>query len=270
LSSEAKTAVFISDVHLKGVDDPRTAPFSEFLRSFKGTADVMVIVGDLFDFYYGFKSVVYWQHLPALAAFEELTRSGMRLVFVEGNHEFRIAEAMRGAFGMETFVGEGEITIAGKRIFLCHGDLADPKDYGYRFLHWALRNPLTAACASITPPSFAMAVARLASDQSRAHKAGRGERLTKLFRTKAETALRAGYDAAIFGHSHWPVLETIDVSGRSGTFANCGDWVEHFTYLRFDGSRFTLEKVDPVLKPAQASNFSTAPDPNAKVSNLGS
>ena len=62
---EAKTAVFISDVHLQGVDDPRTAPFAEFLRSFKGTADVMCIVGDLFDFYYGFKSVVYWQHLPA-------------------------------------------------------------------------------------------------------------------------------------------------------------------------------------------------------------
>ena len=251
--SEPRTAVFISDVHLHGVDDPRTAPFADFVRSFKGTADMMCIVGDLFDFYYGFKSVVYWQHLPALAAFDELRRSGMKLVFVEGNHEFRVAEAMRGAFGMETHVSEGEVVVNGKKIFLCHGDLADPKDYGYRFLHWALRNPVTAFAVSMTPPSLALAVARLASDQSRAYAGGRGERLTKLFREKARGAIAAGADAAIFGHSHYPVLETIDVSGRSGTFANCGDWVEHFTYLRFDGERFTLEKANPVPRRSQAT-----------------
>lgn len=263
--SEPKTAVFISDVHLHGVDDPRTEPFAAFLRSFKGTCDVMCLVGDLFDFYYGFKSVVYWQHLPALAAFQELKQSGMKLVFIEGNHEFRIAEAMRGAFGMETFVGEGEVTIGGKRILLCHGDLADPKDYGYRLLHWALRNPVTAAAASLAPPSLALAIAGLASDQSRAYKSGRGERLTNLFREKAKRAIADGCDAAIFGHSHWPVLETIEVPGRSGTFANCGDWVEHFTYLRFDGNAFTLEKATQVPKPAGASKVSTALDPRARV-----
>lgn len=262
---EPRTAVFISDVHLQGVDDPRTGPFAEFLLSFKGTVDVMCLVGDLFDFYYGFKSVVYWQHLPALAAFHELKKSGMKLVFIEGNHEFRIAEAMRGAFGMETHVGEGEVLIGGKRILLCHGDLADPKDVGYRFLHWALRNPVTAAAASFAPPSLALAVARLASDQSRAYKSGRGERLTALFREKARSAIADGFDAAIFGHSHWPVLETVEVPGRSGTFANCGDWVEHFTYLRFDGTAFTLHKTDPVPERAEPSKVSTPPDPRSSV-----
>lgn len=242
--NEPKTAVFISDVHLKGVDDPRTRPFADFLRSWKGKVDAMYLVGDLFDFYYGFKSVVYWQHLPAFSALDELVRSGMQIVYVEGNHEFRIAEAFRGAFGIETHASEVEVRLAGKRVLLCHGDLADPKDYGYRFLHWALRNPLTAAIASTVPPFFAQALARLASDQSRAYKGGRGERLTNLFREKAKAAIAGGADAVIFGHSHHPVLETLDVSGRSGTFANCGDWVQHFTWLTFDGERFRLEHRD--------------------------
>ena len=255
---EPRTAVFISDVHLKGVDDPRTAPFAEFLRSWKGKVDAMYIVGDLFDFYYGFKSVVYWQHLPALAAFDELVRSGMKIVFVEGNHEFRIAEVFRGAFKIETFAGQGEVRLAGKRILLSHGDLADPKDYGYRFLHWALRNPLTAAVASAVPPSFAMGLARLASDQSRAHRNGRGERLNALFRLRAREAIAAGYDAMIFGHSHWPEVEVLDVEGRSGVFANCGDWVEHFTHLRYDGDRLILERsaVPAMGQPSKVSTVS--------------
>ena len=75
---EPRTAVFISDVHLKGVDDPRTRPFTDFLRSWKGKVDAMYLVGDLFDFYYGFKSVVYWQHLPAFSALMIIVNLALR------------------------------------------------------------------------------------------------------------------------------------------------------------------------------------------------
>jgi UDP-2,3-diacylglucosamine hydrolase len=249
-------AVFVSDVHLKGVDDARTRPFADFLRSWVGRTENLFIVGDLFDFYYGFKSVVYWEHLPALAAIDELVRDGIRVVFVEGNHEFRVAEAFRGAFHIETFESEGEVTVAGKRILLAHGDLADPKDRGYRFLHWALRNPLTAAIAGAVPPVFAMSLARLAADGSRAYAGGRGVRLTNLFREKARRAIGEGYDAVIFGHSHVPCVETISENGRTGTFANCGDWVENFTHLTFDGNAFTLGRSN---RPEGA----TSPVPSA-------
>lgn len=243
--NEKLAAVFVSDVHLKGVDDPRTRPFAEFLRGWKGKTESLFIVGDLFDFYYGFKSVVYWQHLPAFAAIDELVRDGMRVAFVEGNHEFRVAEAFRGAFGIETFESEGEVVVRGKRILLCHGDLADPTDRGYRFLHWALRNRLTAAIGGMVPPSVAMRVARLASDGSRAYAMGRGERLTELFRARARRAIAGGAHAAIFGHSHFPVLETLEAEGQTGTFANCGDWVEHFTHVTWDGERFDLGRSAP-------------------------
>ena len=247
--SERLAAVFVSDVHLKGVDDARTRPFADFLRSWVGKTETLVLLGDIFDFYYGFKSVVYWQHLPALAAIDELVRDGIRVIFVEGNHEFRIAEAFRGAFGIETFESEGTIDVRGKKILLCHGDLANPKDRGYRLLHWAMRNPLIAAMCGMVPPSVAQRMGKLASDGSRAYANGRGERLTALFREKARASIAAGCDAAIFGHSHHPVLETIESGGRTGTFANCGDWVEHFTHLTFDGTTFVQGRSE---RPAGA------------------
>ncbi len=93
------------------------------------------------------------------------------------------------------------------------------------------------------PPSVAMRVARLAADGSRAYAVGRGERLTRLFRERAREAIAGGVDLAIFGHSHHPVIEAMEAAGRKGVFANCGDWVQHFTYLAFDGERLTLEKA---------------------------
>ena len=160
---------------------------------------------------------------------------------------------------METFAGDADVTVAGKRILLCHGDLADPKDYGYRFLHWALRNPLTAAIASALPPSFLLTLARRVSDGSRAYANGRGERLTERFRLRARQAIAEGFDAAIFGHSHYPVLETLIENGRTGTFVNCGDWVENFTHVTFDGTVFSLGRSE---RPAGAGVSKVPPSPS--------
>jgi len=218
------------------VDDPRLDAFADFLRSWIGKVDVVVLLGDIFDFYYGFRGVVFWQHVAPLAAMRDLAQSGVRVIFVEGNHEFRIAEACRDGLGIETFPGEGTLELGGRKIWLAHGDRADPKDYGYRFLYFALRNRVTAAVASLVPPRFAWWMARLASDGSRAYVGNRGERLNDLYRTVTRAKVEQGYFAALFGHSHQPALEAVG----PGWFGNCGDWVLNRTYLYFDGDRFEL------------------------------
>ena len=248
----SERAVFISDVHLLGVDDPRMDPFADFLRSFIGKVDTMVLLGDIFDFYYGFRGVVFWQHVAPLAAMREIAASGVRVVFVEGNHEFRIAEALEQGLGVETLPGRGEITVAGQRIWLAHGDRADPRDYGYRFLYFVLRNPVTATLAGMVPPRLAWWMARLASDGSRAYAGGRGQRLNDLFRKIAIERVQRGYHAALFGHSHQPALEEIQVGERRGWFGNCGDWVRHNTYLTFDGATFELHE-HPALVPESSA-----------------
>lgn len=235
--------MFVSDVHLMGIDDPRMDAFADFLRSWIGRMDMVVLLGDIFDFYYGFRGVVFWEHIAPLAAMRDLVQAGVRVVFVEGNHEFRIAEACRKGLGVETLPGTGEVTVGGRRIYLSHGDLADPSDYGYRFLYFFLRNPVTAALAGAVPPRFAWWLARRASDTSRAYAGGRGQRLNEMFRRIAVEKIQAGYDAALFGHSHQPELEEVTVGSKTGTFGNCGDWVKSRTYIRFEGESFELCNV---------------------------
>jgi UDP-2,3-diacylglucosamine pyrophosphatase LpxH len=71
-----------------------------------------------------------------------------------------------------------------------------------------------------------------------------------LFRKVTEEQVAQGFDAALFGHSHMPALESVEVDGRSGWFGNCGDWVQHRTYLRLDEDGFVLEELsDPERAP---------------------
>ena len=46
-------AVFFSDAHLAGDDPDRIETLKTFMKSVAGDADLVVVLGDLFEFYHG-------------------------------------------------------------------------------------------------------------------------------------------------------------------------------------------------------------------------
>jgi len=63
------------------------------------------------------------------------------------------------------------------------------------------------------------------------------EWLLQYCRRKLETT---HYDYFVFGHRHLPL--EIDLNGRS-TYINLGDWITHYTYAEFDGTKMHLKKL---------------------------
>src|SRR3989338_11172254 len=80
-------ALFLSDVHYKGLDDPNTPLLLSFLENELHRGDALVVVGDLFDLWIGYDHVVYAEYVPVLAKFYELKNKGVRVIYVEGNHD---------------------------------------------------------------------------------------------------------------------------------------------------------------------------------------
>lgn len=236
-------SIFISDAHINGIDSPQQHLICGFLDSIKEDTESLFILGDFFDFWFGFDEIIPYPYLPILSKLLELKERGVRMVYVEGNHDFFMGPFFRDILGAEIYPKEATLYLAGKRVLLAHGDLADRRDYGYRVLRWLLRSRAFLALARLIPPSLLFKIARRFSGMSRRFKY-RSQALKEALRGFARRKWEEGYEVVILSHSHTPeVIE--DGSGR--LYINTGDWVENFTYVELKEGRFRLKKHSPSL-----------------------
>ncbi|HNL38443.1 MAG TPA: hypothetical protein PKH43_04905, partial [Saprospiraceae bacterium] len=63
--------------------------------------------------------------------------------------------------------------------------------------------------------------------------------------TAIELAAEKGYDYVICGHIHRPQMRDVTAAnGRTVTYLNSGDWVEHLTALEFADGAWSLYRYD--------------------------
>jgi UDP-2,3-diacylglucosamine hydrolase len=231
----------VSDTHL-GVASPQIErSFVSFLRGLATEAKSLVINGDLFDFWFEWKTVIPRRSFRALAALAELSDVGVEILWVAGNHDCWGGEILREDVGVDYIVGPWEGTIAGWKVRLEHGDgLRHREDRGYRMIRPIMRNALAIKAFRMIHPDWASRLAHGSSNASRTYRAkdeGRGLRAYAL--QQLETT--AGLDLLVYGHSHVPALER---SASGGVFANAGSWLDAPTYLRLTDEAIELRRWD--------------------------
>jgi UDP-2,3-diacylglucosamine hydrolase len=57
--------------------------------------------------------------------------------------------------------------------------------------------------------------------------------------TFAKERFAEGYFAVVCGHIHLPELRKIG----DNYYVNSGDWLAHFSYVRFDGTQFVVDNM---------------------------
>src|SRR3989338_202536 len=122
-------ALFLSDVHYKGLDDPNTPLLLSFLENELHRGDALVVVGDLFDLWIGYDHVVYAEYVPVLSKFYELKNLGVRVIYVEGNHDLFLGPFFTKKLGVQVLNREGLVVIDNKKIYLHHGDGIDERGF---------------------------------------------------------------------------------------------------------------------------------------------
>jgi len=209
----------------------------------------LVILGDLFEFFFGFKnsfpkrngspdgkSFPFPEYLPVLNKLQVLHQQGIRIKYFEGNHDFSLHSFFRDQFGMNVEVHPTgwEERLGGKRTFLAHGDLSNSGQWKYRLFRKVLKNRWTYGLIQFAGPRLSRAAAKRMSGKSyeRYHEA-LPETGPPAFRTFAHQKFQQGFEVVILGHSHFPeeVMEEID--RKRCLYFNVGDWMIHRSFLRF-------------------------------------
>jgi len=234
--------VFIADAHLRQPGDENYRKLLCFLTGLQGNTDTLFILGDLFEFWIGYRRVPFTHYFPVMEQLRQLAGSGTRIVFFEGNHDFHMGPFFTETLKATVYRGPAIIDLGGKRVYLCHGDQINAKDIGYRLLRFAMHNPLGGALVPIIPPG---AVSALADRMSRASKQMRKARkpgwdCLAMLREFAAARFDEGCDVVITGHFHQPLLEkTADGSDR--TLLSVGDWITQYSYGEWTDGELSLK-----------------------------
>ena len=231
----------ISDAHLGAAPASVERQVLDFLRVIKGRAASLVVNGDLFDFWFEWRTVVPRRGVRVLAALADLRDAGTDVLWIAGNHDCWGGEVLRDDFGLTYHVGTWEGVLAGWHTRLDHGDgLRDTEDRKYRRLRTLLRHPLSVRAFRLLHPDLGSRLARGSSQASRTHRArdgGAGLREVAMRTLSEQPAL----DLVVYGHSHVPALER---APSGGVYANAGSWLDAPTYLALTPNRIELRSFD--------------------------
>jgi UDP-2,3-diacylglucosamine hydrolase len=245
---KTKQIIFISDAHLgSGADEDRKERvLVEFLRSLSPeTVSAIYILGDLFDFWFEYKSAILSQYFRVLSELSRTIESGIDIHLVVGNHDYWAGDFLENTIGMKVHKNPIEIELDGLRIYMCHGDGLNPQDLGYRALKVIVRNRALIWALRLVHPDFVLGAIRRFSKLSRDSASVAGKlREDDGIRQFALKKLRDGADVVIAGHSHQPHDETHLIDGKKGRYYNIGDMYERFSYLEYSSGEFHLRHID--------------------------
>ncbi len=241
--------LFFSDVHLGSPLAPPQERIIELLDRHRRKIRSVFILGDLFDFWYGYKTVIFHRFLPLLFQLRQITDSGIAVHYIAGNHDFRLGPIFSDHLGVKTYDGAIETFIGGLRLYLAHGDLVDTKDRGYRLLHRLVRSRLMDWMIRMVPPDLGWKLAMAASHGSRGTSSKIPGQRRELFGRFADQLYKQGFDGVILGHAHDPHLLWREREGKKCLLANGGDWLRGGTYLLYRPTvGFSLHTAGNVAK----------------------
>jgi UDP-2,3-diacylglucosamine hydrolase len=242
----------ISDTH---VGAPEAAGIDRTLLAFlenrraeaaAGRPGSLVINGDLFEFWYEWRTVMPRSAFRVAAALAALHDAGTEILWIAGNHDCWGGDIIREDIGAEYHVGPWVGTLAGWRARVEHGDgLRAVEDRRYRALRWSvLRNPVAVRAFRWLPPDLATRIALLSSHTSRTTRArdgGEGLRRIALNHLAGMDGVEQAPELVILGHSHFVALER---APSGGVYANPGTWLADPTFLRITPALVELRQWD--------------------------
>lgn len=246
--TSGKKIYFASDQHLGAPTAQsslvREKKFVAWLNHIQPTAQAIFLLGDLFDFWFEYQTVVPKGFVRVLGKLAELTDSGIPIHFFVGNHDLWMKDYFEKELNIPVYFDNKEFYFEGKLFLIGHGDGKGPGDKGYKRMKKVFRNSFSKCIYNWLHPDIGV---RLAQYLSVKNKLISGESDVKFLGNDKEwliqycnrKLLNKHYDYFVFGHRHLPLDILLNPTSR---YINLGDWVSYFTYGSFDGTNFELSK----------------------------
>jgi UDP-2,3-diacylglucosamine hydrolase len=229
---------FASDFHL-GLDHifpskEREIKIVQWLDTIKSDCAELYLVGDVFDYWFEYKTVVPKGCMRLLGKLCEMSDQGIKIHLFTGNHDMWIFDYFTKEIGLEMHYQPINVSYHGKAFHIAHGDGLGPADYGYKFIKKIFTNPICQWLFHRLHPNFGLWLMKKTSHTSRMT----DDEDVKITDPEKEWLVQYSNDYVkghavdyfVYGHRHHPM--TYQLKNSEAKVIYLGDWLTHFTYLR--------------------------------------
>jgi UDP-2,3-diacylglucosamine hydrolase len=239
---------FASDFHLGtgtyASSRQREDRLVRWLDTIKADAAEIFLMGDVFDFWFEYSTVIPKGYIRLQGKLAELSDAGIKVYFFKGNHDMWVFDYFEKELGATIVSDEFILEANRKRFFLHHGDGLGEGDGAYKLLKNFFRSKFCQWLFARLHPNLGIGIANHWSKKSRlAGNKREGERFVAREETwaknYADTLFKehGHFDYVIMGHRHFPVM--IDIN-KDTKYVNLGEWVNFTSYAKFDGEKLEL------------------------------
>lgn len=245
---KGKKIYFASDNHLgaptKEQSFPREQKFVAWLDMVKKDAAAIFLLGDLFDFWAEYKTVVPKGFTRTLGKLAEISDSGVPIYYFVGNHDLWMNGYFEEELNIPVYHTPQEYTFNNKTFFIGHGDGLGPGDKGYKRMKKVFTNPVAKWFFRWLHPDLGVRLAQylsvknklISGDDDITFLGEDNEWLVQYCKLKLKDKHR---DFFVFGHRHLPLDIALNAQSR---YVNLGDWISYYSYAVFDGEHLELKE----------------------------
>jgi len=242
-----KKIYFASDNHLGAptseLSQPREKKFVRWLEAIRKDAAAVFLLGDLFDFWFEYKTVVPRGFTRTLGKLAEITDSGIPVYYFVGNHDLWMNGYFEEELNIPVYHQPQIFEIGGKKFLIGHGDGLGPGDKGFKRMKKVFTNPTSKWLFRWLHPDVGVRMAQYFSVRNRMIS---GEEDVRFLGEDKEWLVQYAkrkledqhFDYFVFGHRHLPLDIALSKDSR---YINLGDWIGYFSYGVFDGKALELE-----------------------------
>lgn len=243
-----KKIYFVSDFHL-GLDmsqqssQAREEVIIRWLDQVATDADELYLLGDIFDYWFEYRSGIPTGFEKFLEKIKDLRNGGLPIFFFTGNHDLWMKSYFLEEFGIPIYHEPITKRIGDKNFYLGHGDGLGPGDSTYKLLKKVFRNPVCQFAFSLIPSKLGLGMMRYFSKQSREKYAEPieflGEDKEALIVYANEHLAVHEIDYYIFGHRHLPIDHKL--RDNKARYINLGEWLSFRSYAVLDEGELQIK-----------------------------
>jgi UDP-2,3-diacylglucosamine hydrolase len=247
-----KKIYFASDFHLgakgKNSSTERERKVIRWLEECSKDAAEIYLVGDVFDFWFEYATVVPKGYIRLLGTIAALTDKGIKVYFFKGNHDMWTFGYFEKELGMKVYSEPIIKEYNGKKFLIGHGDGLGPGDIKYKLLKILFTSRICQWLLARFHPNLVFSIANFWSRKSRItnikkDEAFEGPEKEWLYQFCKKHRASNEIDYYIFGHRHLPLdLKIEDTTSR---YINLGEWAtDNCHYAVFDGAELELKTFE--------------------------